>query len=262
MSLYVKEHPDFLEQCLKSIKEQTLVPDQIIVVEDGPLTKDLYDVLDSWQSRLPIERVVLRENVGLGVALNNGLKHCSHNIVARMDTDDICYKDRFEKQVPLVARGEADICGSWVTEFEKSIEIISSYRKLPEHNQDVISAAKKRNPLNHPSVVYKKDAVLGVGGYDDVRYFEDYHLWLKLIDKGCRFYNFQEPLVSMRAGNAQLSRRGGVEYAKFEFSFFKRCRSEGLMSNYESFKNVALRVPLRLMPRSMLGKVYRILRKL
>lgn len=262
MSLYIKEHPAYLEQCLNSIKEQTLIPDQIIIVEDGPLTKGLYCVLDNWESKLPIERVVLKENVGLGVALNHGLKHCSHNIVARMDTDDICYKDRFEKQVSLVARGDADICGSWVTEFEESIEIINSYRKLPEHNQDVVTAAKNRNPLNHPSVVYRKDAILGVGGYDDVRYFEDYHLWLKLIDKGFCFYNFQEPLVSMRAGNAQLSRRGGVEYAKFELSFFNICRNEGLMSTYDSLKNSVLRIPLRLMPRPMLGKVYRVLRKL
>lgn len=260
MSLYYKEKATFLDRCLESIEQQTLKPDEIVIVEDGPLTDCLYECLRSWETRLPIVRVRLAENVGLGRALNCGLKVCNNEIIARMDTDDICDLTRFDKQLSVLVGSDVDICGSWVSEFETSCDIITAFRKPPEIHAEIVATSNFRNPLNHPSVMYRKEAVLSVGGYDHVLFFEDYHLWLKLIDRGYKFYNIQEPLVSMRAGISQLSRRGGLNYARFEFAFLKRSSSEGIMRKRHAIRNMLIRLPLRLLPTKSLGKVYRIIR--
>lgn len=260
MSLYYKETVEHLDDCLNSILGQSMQPAEVIVVEDGPLTQELYNSLESWTKKIPLVRVQLPENVGLGKALNEGLRYCSYETVARMDTDDICHPSRFEKQVYMLSSKDIDICGSWVCEFEDSRDIITSYRRTPETHSEIVATSKFRNPLNHPAVMYRKSAVLDVGGYDSVLYFEDYHLWLKLILKGYKFYNIQEALVSMRAGNAQLSRRGGLNYARLEFAFLRRSSREGIMPKRYAVRNTLIRFPLRIMPTKALGKIYRIIR--
>ncbi len=260
MSLYYKERPEFLEECLLSLKNQSCSPDEVVIVEDGVLTDGLYDCLKRWESILPIIRVEIKANVGLGRALNHGLQYCRNDIVARMDTDDICDFRRFEKQLSMFEVSEIDVCGSWVSEFDTSADNITSYRKTPEKHDEILSISKFRNPLNHPAVMYRKSAVLDVGGYDDVLYFEDYHLWLKLIACEYRFYNIQEPLVSMRAGIGQLSRRGGVNYARLELAFLKRSQNEGIMGTRYAMRNALIRFPVRVLPMKTLGKVYKMIR--
>jgi glycosyltransferase involved in cell wall biosynthesis len=260
MSLYHKESAAFLEECFESISNQSIQASEIVVVEDGPLSPKLYSVLDNWQAKLPLVRITLEENVGLGRALNYGLKKCSYEVIARMDTDDICHPMRFEKQLAILQEGDIDICGSWVSEFETSCEIVTAFRRAPETHSEIISTSQLRNPLNHPSVMYRKAAVLDVGSYDDVLFFEDYHLWLKLIDRGYQFYNIQEPLVAMRAGIAQLSRRGGLDYARLELAFLKRSSREGIMRKRHALRNSLIRFPLRVLPTEALGKIYKIIR--
>ena len=260
LSLYCKEKASYLDECLLSIKNQTVDAEQIVIVEDGPLTAELYAMLSRWEVLLPIKRVVLEKNVGLGKALNHGIKYCSHSLIARMDTDDICHPKRFEKQLHIFENKKVDICGSWISEFESNCEIITSYRKPPKRHDEIIKLSRLKNPLNHPSVMYRKSAVLNVKCYEDVLFFEDYHLWLKLIDSGARFHNIEESLVLMRAGMSQLSRRGGFKYALLELDFFKRCRREGLMPNKYVVRNTVIRFPLRFLPSNGLGKVYRFIR--
>ncbi|WP_454442558.1 glycosyltransferase [Vibrio bathopelagicus] len=260
LSLYHKESSIFLDECLRSIESQTLLPNEIVIVEDGPLTNELYTSLDYWQKKLPITRVCLLENSGLGIALNKGLDHCSYDLVARMDTDDICMPTRFEKQISIFKTKKVDVCGSWISEFEYCYKSVLSHRILPECHVDIVKLSKLKNPLNHPSVMYRKSSVLSVGGYDDVLFFEDYHLWLKMIFNGCLFYNVQESLVLMRAGIGQLSRRGGFNYARLEIEFLRRCSRDKLMSKKLVLRNSLLRIPLRVLPTRALGKVYKIIR--
>lgn len=261
MSLYEKESHIFFEQCLESLERQTLFPAEIVIVEDGPITSDLQKVLDFWRVRLPIVSLRLPKNVGLGRALNQGLNVCKYDIVARMDTDDICHPLRFEKQISTLKVIDVDICGSWVSEFETSCEIVTAFRRPPENHSEIVASSRLRNPLNHPSVMYRKSAVLNVGGYDDVLFFEDYHLWLKLIDRGYKFYNIQEPLVAMRAGIGQLSRRGGLNYARLEVDFLLRSSREGIMGKRHALRNTLIRFPLRVLPTKALGKIYKIIRQ-
>jgi len=261
MSLYLKEKAEYFSMCLQSIYDQSVSATEVIIVEDGPLTSELYEVLDCWELKLPIKRIVLESNLGLGRALNEGLKHCTNDIVARMDTDDICDLTRFEKQLSIIMNNDIDVCGSWVSEFDKSPNVIESTRVLPEFHAEIEKFSYLKNPMNHPSVMYRIDKVKSVGGYDDVLFFEDYFLWLKLISSGAIFYNIQEPLVNMRAGLNQLSRRSGFSYATYEFKFLLKSWHFGFFSFFQFSRNTILRVPLRLFPSFILKRIYQVNRK-
>ena len=160
LSLYAKESPTFLASSLDSIFHQTLLPDEIILVKDGPLTVELDAIVSDYAARYPILKVIpLPQNQGLGKALNEGLKHCSYDIVARMDTDDISKPDRFEKQIAVFRKHpELDLVGAWIDEFEEDIHHVISTRKLPERHEDVMSYATRRNPINHPVVMFSASA--------------------------------------------------------------------------------------------------------
>lgn len=260
ISVYIKEKVEYLDQCLNSILNQTLSPDEIIIVEDGVLTSELYNCLDSWSKILPITRVPLSKNLGLGLALNEGLKYCSNELVARMDSDDVCVPARFELQINKVINDGVDVCGSWVAEFEEDVGSPCLLRKTPKTHQGIVDCSKWKNPVNHPTVVFKKSNVVNVGSYESVIFFEDYYLWLKLINSGNIFYNIQEPLVYMRSGNGQLSRRSGFSYARFELLFFWKCYSDRVLPLFCVIKNIIIRVPFRILPKFLLGSLYKLTR--
>ncbi|WP_150111309.1 glycosyltransferase [Pseudoalteromonas sp. SCSIO_11900] len=260
LSLYKGEKAQFFDEAMQSIYEQTLSPTEIVLVQDGPLNKDLYDVIESWKGRLNIVDVVIANNVGLGEALNQGLQHCSYELVARMDTDDIALPTRFEKQIAAFDLQNIDVCGSWISEFDHDPSTILSIRQVPEYHADITKFAKSKNPMNHPSVMFKKTTVVKCGGYQNVLYFEDYFLWLSLIKSGAILYNIPSPLVHMRAGLNQLSRRSGYLYFKREFNFFKKSYKSKLLPLGDVLKNMALRMPLRLLPKAIIAKIYSLLR--
>jgi len=260
MSVYHKENPLYLNDSLSSLYSQNIVPTEVILVQDGPLTESLYDVIDSWKSNLNIIDVIIPNNVGLGEALNKGLLHCNYELVARMDTDDIALPARFEKQLAAFKTFNLDVCGSWVSEFDNDSNTIISIRKVPEYNTDIVKLSKSKNPINHPSVMFKKTTVEKNGGYRNVLYFEDYYLWLSLIKNGAKFYNIPLPLVHMRAGFNQLSRRSGYLYFKREFNFYKSCYKNELLPLNKVLKSMILRMPLRLLPKTMIAKIYAFLR--
>ena len=263
LSLYYKEKAEYFHRCMVSVcKEQTQVPDEVVVVLDGKLTEELYDALAHWQKMLgdTLKCVVLQENQGLGYALDAGLKNCSYELVARMDTDDIAYKDRFAMQLHIFRENQIDLCGSWVDEFEDDEKTILACRKVPENHEQIAKFAKQRNPINHPSVMYRKSVVLQAGGYKEMRWFEDYFLWVRMLQHGSRFYNIQQPLVAMRAGDAQLERRGGLGYAKEELRFLKELYSIKFLSKIEFLQVALVRIPSRLLPRKLLRWVYGVVR--
>ncbi|CAA6812441.1 MAG: putative glycosyltransferase [uncultured Sulfurovum sp.] len=259
LSIYYKEKVSYFNRAMQSIwDEQTKRPNEIVLVQDGKLTDELYKVIDEWQVKLgnTLKVIPLKENIGLGDALNIGLNKCSHELVARMDTDDISVDDRFEKQVKQFKDTDIDICSSWVSEFEDREEYIVSYRKLPEYHTELLRFSKKRNPLNHPAVMYKKSAVNRAGGYKKMPYFEDYYLWGRMMLNGSKFYNIQESLVNMRAGCSQLERRGGIRYAMSEIVLQKEFLKLHFINIFEFMRNVIIRFSSRLMPKYLLKKIY------
>ena len=259
LSLYHKESPQYLRQSLDSIFQQSTLSPEIVLVEDGPLTKELYQVVSAYTQKHPELKIVpLAKNVGLGNALNEGLKHCSYDIVARMDTDDIAKSDRLEKQLKVFEEHpEYDVVGAWIDEFEGDIQNISSTRVLPETHNDIYEFAKKRNPINHPVVMFHKSAVEAAGGYKHFPLFEDYYLWVRMLLNGAKFYNIQESLLYFRFSPEMFKRRGGFEYACTEAKFLWHIHQLGLVGFGKTCINVPLRFLARIIPNSWRSWIYK-----
>lgn len=264
ISLYYKENPVCFHQSLESLLKQTISPTEIVLVEDGPLTEELYQIIVKYTAQYSSLKVVtLPSNQGLGKALNEGLKHCSYDLVARMDTDDIAKPDRFEKQLKIFNQyPDIDVVSSWIDEFEGNINHVSSIRKLPELHADIYQFAKTRNPINHPVVMFRKSAVLGAGGYKHFPLFEDYYLWVRMLMNGAKFYNIQESLLYFRSSSDMFKRRGGWNYAINEYKLQKEFRDIGFIDNTNFFKNILLRFVSRILPNRLRSLLYKnILRK-
>ncbi|MFR3328882.1 MAG: glycosyltransferase family 2 protein [Odoribacter splanchnicus] len=264
LSVYQKEQPAYLRQSLDSIFNQTLLPDEVVLVKDGPLTDALDEVVEEYAMKFPVLKVVpLYENQGLGKALNEGLKHCSYDLVARMDTDDMSKSERFEKQIAVFcAHPEVDVVGAWIDEFEGCPENVISVRKLPESHEEIRKFAQKRNPLNHPVVMFRKEAVQKAGGYLHFPLFEDYYLWVRMLMNGARFYNIPESLLYFRFSPEMFKRRGGWKYALDEFRFQQFLFKSGFIGILCFIQNVSIRFISRIVPNGVRTVLYkRMLRK-
>jgi glycosyltransferase involved in cell wall biosynthesis len=258
MSVYFKESPVFLKEAIDSILQQTVKADEIVCIKDGKLTKELDSLLDKYDEENPglFKFIVFEENKGLGNALRNGVEACSNEIIARMDTDDIALPTRFEKQFTRMKENDLDIVGSNILEFDGSVDNILSERKVPSTYEMIKAYAKKRNPFNHMTVMYKKSAVLKAGNYKDFLWFEDYNLWVRMILNGAKMYNIQEDLVYARTGKSMFGRRGGLEYIKREYKMQKNMKELKFISNFEFCKNIIARSVIRLIPNSLREIIY------
>lgn len=263
MSVYKREKVINLRLSLDSIFSQTKKSNDIVLVCDGVLTEELDTLiseLQSLHSELHVYR--LKENQGLGKALNFGLSKCLNEIVARMDTDDISAVNRMEKELAIIANGDSSVIGSNISEFYDFEENVVHQRVVPETHEEILSFAKLRNPMNHMTVMFKKSEVLSVGGYKHFPFLEDYFLWVRMIQRGYRFYNIQENLVNVRSGIEMYNRRSGLEvlYSNALFSF--KLKQMCFLSYSEFIRNFLSRTVITLLPASLKKNVYeRFLRK-
>lgn len=244
MSVYHKEKPEYLKQAIESIQAQTFPTNDLVLVCDGPLNDTLDEEITKKQQEMgaTLNVVRLARNGGLGNALNEGIKHCKNELVARMDSDDIAYPDRCEKQIAVFnTHPKVSICSGIVEEFTTDPNIVDTKRVPPETNAEIIEFAKKRNPFNHPCVMYKKSAVEAVGSYQDFYLLEDYYLWLRMLMAGYQGYNIQEPLLHMRAGSDMYLRRAGWKYAEAQAQLFKFMKKRGFISSSQYIKSCVIR---------------------
>ena len=251
MSVYHKEKPEYLKQAIESIQAQTYPTDDFVLVCDGPLNSELDAVITTKQQEMNGVLKVYRldKNEGLGNALNAGINHCKNELVARMDSDDVAYPDRCEKQIDVFnTHPEVSICSGIVEEFTTDPEVVDARRALPETNAKIMEFAKKRNPFNHPCVMYKKSAVEAAGSYKDLYLLEDYYLWLRMLMAGYQGYNIQEPLLHMRAGSDMYMRRAGWKYAKTQAKLFKFMKDSGFIGNGQYIKSCVIRSGSALAP--------------
>ena len=200
LSIYHKENKDYLKKSLHSIwHHQTVKPKQIVIVKDGPLTKDLDEILNDFSKIAPVDFVINEKNIGLSASLNKGLKACKYDLVARMDTDDIAYSERFEKQLAFINENPSiDILGSFATKIDEKGEILSEI-KVPISNE-LIYKYIWTCPFIHPSVMFKKSQIIKVGSYNSGSgpRQDDYELWFRCATNGLRFANLNEPLIYYR----------------------------------------------------------------
>lgn len=259
MSVYNGEKAEHLTECFDSIYRQTLPPAEIVLVEDGPLSSDLYAAINYEQQRFPcLKRVPLPRNRGLGVALNRGLENCSYDIVARMDTDDICVPKRFETQLKFMQQHpDVDVLSAWIAEFDDKPTNVIDVRNIPEQHADIYRFGKKRNPINHPAAMFRKQAVIRVGGYQPMPLFEDYYLWARMLQQGYRFHNLQQPLLLFRRSSEMIRRRGGLAYIHHEIYFFCKLHHIGYISWLTIVRNIGVRIFVRLLPNSLRSYIYK-----
>jgi glycosyltransferase involved in cell wall biosynthesis len=264
MSVYHKEQPEYLRDSINSMLNQTLKPDEIVLVKDGPLTEALEKIIYEYKDNPILNVVELKENVGLGKALNIGLTKCRNEIVARMDTDDISKPDRCEKQLnELVKDLDISVIGSSVGEFISEPSNIIAYRDVELEHSAIKIKMKYRNPMNHPSVMYRKNDVLISGSYKHWFLNEDYYLWIRMMQQGFKFANIGEPLVNMRITNETYLRRGGWKYFITQKKLFDYMLKSKFINIFEYLYNNSLRLITRILIPNQIRKLLylKILRK-
>ena len=258
MSVYEKENPAFLKRALESIYAQTLKADEIVLVEDGEIPPALEEVI----SQYPDLRVVkLGKNLQLGRALEAGLKACHHELVARMDTDDIMMPDRLEKQYQfMLEHPDVAACGGDIAEFTEE-DIILREKHMPTLPLELYRYGKKRNPINHMTVMFRKSVIKAVGGYRHFPGLEDYDLWSRLLANGYQIANIPEVLVKARIGDRFASRRGGWTYFKRYLRLRKEQHRIGYLNIKEYIVACVLTFGITVMPEKLREKAYAVLRK-
>lgn len=260
MSLYYKESSLFLHKCFESIWDnQSVKPTEIVLVLDGFIGKNLQECVNIWQEKIgsPLRIVPLKKNVGLGKALNQGLKHCSNDWIFRMDTDDICVPDRFEKQIHFIDQNpEVVLFSAQIIEFNQTPADANSIKSVPENHDEILKFAQKRSPFNHMAVVYRKSIIEKVGGYQHHLFMEDYNLWLRVIAAGYKVGNHPDVLLYARVGNGMHARRKGLEYIKSEKQLLNLKKELKIQSANHANMLFLIRSAFRLMPSSLLGKIY------
>lgn len=213
MTVYNAEDPNYLDVALKSIEEQTAIPNEIVLVEDGMLNEQLRKVIGKNKLRFKgrFEIIKLKRNRGRGYASQVGLKYISNEWVAKMDSDDISMPNRFELQLKFIEEHpDVQIVGGQIIEFEGN-NIIGK-RKVPLSYEKIKLYSQYRSPVNNPTVMMRKEAVLKVGGYRPINTMEDYDLYNRLLANGYKIMNLPEVLVKMRVNDNLYRRRGGIEY--------------------------------------------------
>ncbi|WP_018122468.1 glycosyltransferase [Wohlfahrtiimonas chitiniclastica] len=263
-SIYYKEQSEHLSQALYSIWDaQTIHPTEIVLVKDGPLTPALDAVIAEWQLKLGdiFKVIALEKNVGLGKALNEGLTHCSYDWIFRMDTDDIAVPNRFELQIQYI-KNHPDIAllGGQIAEFMGEESHITGCRMVPETTTDIAEYAKSRNPFNHPTVAMKKSVVQTVGQYQHHLLMEDYNLWLRVIAASYEVANLPDILLYMRSDGLHGRRRGWV-YVQSEWQMLQLKRTLKQQCLPKALPLFIVRASVRLLPASLLQKLYKLLRK-
>lgn len=261
-SIYKNDRPEFVRVALDSmLVNQSVKPTEIVLVQDGPVPDGLSLLLSEYESKYPevMHIICLEKNGGLGNALKLGVENAKYDICARMDSDDICMPDRFEKQLAyLESHPECDIVGGQMTEFIDTPDNIVGRRVVPLSNEEIYEYMKSRCALNHVTVMFRKEAVLKAGNYQDWFWNEDYFLWVRMMMAGCKFANIPDVAVNVRSGADQYARRGGKKYFDSEIGIKKLMLEKGMITRKEYIVNYIQRFIIQLMlPNSVRGWVFR-----
>lgn len=248
MSTFFLSNSRLLKNAIDSIYANSVIPDQVLIVCDGPLSPDSISVLRGYElSNTNFKCLWLPKNVGLAKALNYGLENIKTTWVARCDDDDFNCPDRFNKQLNyLLENSQVKILGSNISEVNIAGQIISQ-RKVPGKNNEIRKVLPFRNPFNHMTVIFDRELAIKLGGYPIMAY-QDYGLWIKMLGTGCIAANLQDTLVHATTGNGMYRRRGGFQIAKDEFKLARLMREYKFKSYLSSLSWAAIRAAASLAP--------------
>lgn len=258
MSVYDKESPEWFRTALDSVLVQTCQPGEVLIMQDGPLTDELYAVLEDYQGRYPcIRTIALTDHVYLGRALAAGVEACRYELIARMDTDDLATPRRFELQLKFMREHpEIAAVGGYMEEFFDGTDF-RQIKTMPTEPDEVCRYARYRNPLNHMTVMFRRSAVLEAGNYRHFPFLEDYDLWARMLGRGCLLANIPAVLVEARTSEALYKRRGGWDYFKRYVTHRGNQRKEGLLSAKEYVISLILCCGMTLQPAWLRKLAYR-----
>ena len=255
ISAYKNDNALDFRKSVESISvNQSIIPDEIVIVIDGPIPDDLSKTIRNLEIEIPyIKTHWLPENKGLGNAMNIGINLCTNELIARMDADDIAMPDRFEKQVAyMMKHPEIAVLGGQISEFIGSEDNIVGYRNVPLTPNECRKYYQDRDPLNHMTVMLRKSAVLDAGNYLPWHLDEDTYLWGRILKKGYEIANLPDVLVNVRVGDAMYARRGGWKYFKSDTGILKWKLDNGLTSKSRFLYNYLVRFTVQvLMPNNV-----------
>jgi glycosyltransferase involved in cell wall biosynthesis len=250
--------PAHLARALESIAAQTCPVDEVVLVEDGPLSDDHHAAIFAAEPTLPdLVREVLPVNRGAGVANQTGLLRCSGTWVLKADADDISLPDRLQRQLAHVRETGADVCGAAMWEFRGAEDDVISVRTPPLGHDDIVRRMRWNNPMNHPTTLYRADLARAAGGYGDLRYMQDYDLFARMLCGGARFANAAEPLVLFRAGDDVLARRRSPAMRRCEWELQGNLRRYGVVGPVRRYANFAARQGARMLPAPAMARLHR-----
>jgi glycosyltransferase involved in cell wall biosynthesis len=246
-----------VREALASLDRQSRPADEVLLVEDGPLTLDHDVLLEGYAASRPgVVRLRLETNQGAGVANGAGLRAATGTWIAKVDADDILLPHRFETQLAALAEAGADVCGSAMWEFDECPEQPSRLRSNPGDHDAIARRMRFNNPINHPTSMFRRELAIRVGGYPTMRYMEDYDLFARMLVDGARMMNLSEPLVLFRAGEGMLQRRSGRSHLALERQLQRNLRSYGLVGGGRAALNLTVRSAFRLLPRRGMARAY------
>jgi glycosyltransferase involved in cell wall biosynthesis len=257
--VYKNDNPEHFEMALESVINQTIKPNEIVLVVDGPIPSSIDSIICKYNNESFFKVIRLNENVGHGNARRIGIESCTNDLVALMDADDISVPDRFEKQIKCFKLNPTiDIVGGTIKEFINSVDNIVGIRDVPENDYEIKQYLKKRCPFNQMTVMFNLSQVKRAGGYKDWYQNEDYYLWIRMFQCGAIFMNLKDSLVLVRVGKEMYSRRGGWKYFKSEAKLQKYMLDHKIINGISFLKNVLIRFILQvMMPNSLRGFIFK-----
>lgn len=264
LTVYKTDNPNYFKLSLESMINQTAPSDDIVVVKDGPVTEEINAVINELKVNHPeIHPLQIEKNVGLGLALNEGIKACKNELIARMDSDDISMPTRCEKQLSFFENDpDLDIVGCPVMEFVGTPNNIVGKRDVPLDNESIHKYNKRRDPFNHPTVMYRKSKVLKYGPYGDYRKNQDTDLWIKLLSNGCKAANCPEYLLMFRFDEGTYKKRKSWVNTKLLIEIRRNAWKSGYCSLLDYMFVSCAQLGIYIMPEEFQKIVYtKLLRK-
>ena len=263
MCVYGGDNPDFFDAAVNSIIDQSVPPNELVLAVDGPIPDSIEAVIQKYRNRLKnagigFSVIYLRQNRGHGEARRTSFEHCTYDLIALMDADDLSVHDRFEQQLKLFAQDASlSVAGGNIHEFIGDPSDCVGRRIVPQTDAEIKKYMQKRCPMNQVTVMFRKSDVAEVGGYVDWYCDEDYYLWVRLELAGKKFANVPSKLCDVRVGEDMYRRRGGGKYFRSEARLQGYMLRHGLIGPMRYLINVSERLILQvLMPNRVRGFVF------
>lgn len=258
MPICYKEKVQYVEESLKSLLNQTLMPNQIVIIEDGKLTQGLYELLEKYKKMYPnlIETYATENNIGSGLATRYGVQKCRNEYIARMDSDDIALPDRFEKQVRVLEENRnVDLLGGYIAEYDEKMEKMITLRKVPLEMPEIKKYIKSQCPTNHMTIIIKKEALIKCGNYRDMK-MEDYDVCIRMLKNGYTIKNIDEVLCNVRTGKPMYKRRSGVKQIRNVIKIEKELLEYKIINKFEFIYNIIIRSIFAMIPANLKKIIY------